>query len=59
MHPDHWLGPDMATGKRNYPNAEPVHENEPALVRRRQDGGRDRAGKEVYPAAREQTLPCC
>jgi len=61
MHPDHSAGlTDMATGKRNFPNAELVmHENEPkhwfddsAMAR-----GDDREKKLFFQAGREQTEP--
>ncbi len=61
MHPDHSAGlTDMATGQRNFPNAELVmHENEPrhwfddaAMAK-----GDDREKKLFFQAGREQTEP--
>ncbi len=61
MHPDHSAGlTDMATGKRNFPNAELVmHENEPkhwfddaAMAR-----GNEREQKMFFQAGRDQVLP--
>ncbi len=61
MHPDHSAGlTDMATGKRNFPNAELVmHENEPkhwfddaAMAR-----GNEREQKMFFKAGRDQVLP--
>ena len=61
MHPDHSAGlTDMATGKRNFPNAELVmHENEPrhwfddaAMAK-----GDDREKKMFFQAGRDQTEP--
>ena len=61
MHPDHSAGlTDMATGQRNYPNAELVmHENEPkhwfddaAMAK-----GTDRERKLFFQAGREQVAP--
>ena len=61
MHPDHSAGlTDMATGKRNYPNAElVVHENEPKhwFDDAKMAGATERAKKLYFQAAREQTLP--
>ena len=61
MHPDHSAGlTDMATGKRNFPNAELVmHENEPEHWF---DDGKmaratERAKKLYFQAGREQVLP--
>jgi glyoxylase-like metal-dependent hydrolase (beta-lactamase superfamily II) len=61
MHPDHSAGlTDMATGRRNFPNAElVVHEHEPkhwfddAMMAK----GSEREKKLYFQAAREQTLP--
>jgi glyoxylase-like metal-dependent hydrolase (beta-lactamase superfamily II) len=61
MHPDHSAGlTDMATGRRNFPNAElVVHEHEPKHWF--DDGmmakGSEREKKLYFQAAREQTLP--
>lgn len=61
MHPDHSAGlTDMATGRKNFPNAELVmHENEPrhwfddaALAR-----GNERERKLFFQAGREQVTP--
>lgn len=61
MHPDHSAGlTDMATGRRNFPNAELVmHENEPrhwfddaAMAK-----GDEREKKLFFQAGREQTVP--
>jgi glyoxylase-like metal-dependent hydrolase (beta-lactamase superfamily II) len=61
MHPDHSAGlTEMATGRRNYPNAELVmHENEPkhwfddaAMAK-----GTDRERKLFFQAGREQVAP--
>ena len=61
MHPDHSAGlTDMATGKRNYPNAELVmHESEPmhwfddsAMAK-----GTDRERRLFFQAGREQVAP--
>ena len=61
MHPDHSAGlTDMATGKRNFPNAElVVHENEPRhwFDDAKMAGATERAKKLYFQAAREQTLP--
>ena len=60
MHPDHSAGlTDMATGKRNYPNAElVVHENEPKhwFDDAKMAAGTEREKKLYFQAAREQTL---
>ncbi len=61
MHPDHSAGlTDLATGKKNFPNAELVmHENEPkhwfddaAMAR-----GTEREKKFMFQQGREQTTP--
>ena len=61
MHPDHSAGlTDMATGKRNFPNAElVVHENEPRhwFDDAKMAGATERAKKLYFQAAREQTAP--
>jgi glyoxylase-like metal-dependent hydrolase (beta-lactamase superfamily II) len=61
MHPDHSAGlTDMATGKRNYPNAELVmHEKEPAhwLNDAAMAKGTDREKKLFFQAGREQVAP--
>jgi glyoxylase-like metal-dependent hydrolase (beta-lactamase superfamily II) len=61
MHPDHSAGlTDMATGARNYPNAELVmHENEPAhwFDDGKMAQGSDREKKLFFQAGREQTAP--
>ncbi len=61
MHPDHSAGlTDMATGKRNFPNAElVVHENEPKhwFDDGKMARGSEREKKLYFQAAREQTLP--
>jgi len=61
MHPDHSAGlTDMATGKRNFPNAElVVHENEPRhwFDDARMAVATERAKKLYFQASREQTLP--
>ena len=61
MHPDHSAGlTDMATGKRNYPNAELVmHENEPAhwFDDARMAKGTDREKKLYFQGGREQVTP--
>jgi glyoxylase-like metal-dependent hydrolase (beta-lactamase superfamily II) len=61
MHPDHSAGlTDMATGKRNYPNAELVmHENEPAhwFDDAKMAKGTDREKKLYFQAGRDQVTP--
>jgi glyoxylase-like metal-dependent hydrolase (beta-lactamase superfamily II) len=61
MHPDHSAGlTDMATGRRNYPNAELVmHENEPAhwFDDAKMAKGTDREKKLFFQAGREQVSP--
>jgi glyoxylase-like metal-dependent hydrolase (beta-lactamase superfamily II) len=61
MHPDHSAGlTDMATGARNYPNAELVmHENEPAhwFDDAKMARGSDREKKLFFQAGREQVAP--
>jgi glyoxylase-like metal-dependent hydrolase (beta-lactamase superfamily II) len=61
MHPDHSAGlTDMATGKRNYPNAELVmHENEPKhwFDDAKMAAGTDREKKLFFQAGREQVAP--
>lgn len=61
MHPDHSAGlTDMATGTRNFPNAELiVHENEPKhwFDDGKMASGSEREKKLYFQAAREQTLP--
>jgi len=61
MHPDHSAGlTDMATGKRNYPNAELVmHENEPKhwFDDAKMARGTDREKKLYFQAGREQVTP--
>ena len=61
MHPDHSAGlTDMATGQRNFPNAElVVHENEPRhwFDDAKMAGATERARKLYFQCAREQTAP--
>jgi len=61
MHPDHSAGlTDMATGRRNYPNAELVmHENEPAhwFDDAAMAKGTEREKKLFFQAGREQVAP--
>jgi glyoxylase-like metal-dependent hydrolase (beta-lactamase superfamily II) len=61
MHPDHSAGlTDMATGARNFPNAElVVHENEPRhwYDDANMSGATERARKLYFQCAREQTAP--
>jgi glyoxylase-like metal-dependent hydrolase (beta-lactamase superfamily II) len=61
MHPDHSAGlTDMATGKRNYPNAELVmHEKEPEhwFDDAKMARGTDREKKMYFQAGREQVVP--
>jgi glyoxylase-like metal-dependent hydrolase (beta-lactamase superfamily II) len=61
MHPDHSAGlTDMATGQRNFPNAElVVHENEPMhwFDDAKMAGATERARKLYFQCAREQTAP--
>jgi glyoxylase-like metal-dependent hydrolase (beta-lactamase superfamily II) len=61
MHPDHSAGlTDMATGKRNYPNAELVmHEKEPEhwFDDAKMSTGSDREKKLFFQAGREQVAP--
>ena len=61
MHPDHSAGlTDMATGKRNYPNAELVmHENEPRhwFDDAKMAAGSEREKKLFFQAGREQVAP--
>jgi glyoxylase-like metal-dependent hydrolase (beta-lactamase superfamily II) len=61
MHPDHSAGlTDMATGGRNFPNAElVVHENEPRhwYDDANMSGATERARKLYFQCAREQTAP--
>jgi glyoxylase-like metal-dependent hydrolase (beta-lactamase superfamily II) len=61
MHPDHSAGlTDMASGRRNYPNAELVmHENEPAhwFDDAKMEKGTDREQKLFFQAGREQVSP--
>jgi glyoxylase-like metal-dependent hydrolase (beta-lactamase superfamily II) len=61
MHPDHSAGlTDMATGRRNFPNAElVVHENEPRhwYDDAKMAGATERARKLYFQCAREQTEP--
>jgi glyoxylase-like metal-dependent hydrolase (beta-lactamase superfamily II) len=61
MHPDHSAGlTDMATGQRNYPNAELVmHENEPVhwFDDAKMAKGTDRERKLFFQAGREQVAP--
>ena len=61
MHPDHSAGlTDMATGKRNYPNAELVmHESEPEhwFDDAKMAKGNDREKKLFFQAGREQVVP--
>src|SRR6266446_807929 len=61
MHPDHSAGlTDMATGRRNFPNAElVVHENEPRhwFDDAKMAGATERARKLYFQCAREQTAP--
>jgi glyoxylase-like metal-dependent hydrolase (beta-lactamase superfamily II) len=61
VHPDHSGGlTDMATGRRNYPNAELVlHENELAhwLDDARMAQGSEREKKLFFQAGREQVMP--
>jgi glyoxylase-like metal-dependent hydrolase (beta-lactamase superfamily II) len=61
MHPDHSAGlTDMATGQRNFPNAElVVHENEPRhwFDDAKMVGATERARKLYFQCAREQTSP--
>jgi glyoxylase-like metal-dependent hydrolase (beta-lactamase superfamily II) len=61
MHPDHSAGlTDMATGQRNYPNAELVmHENEPAhwFDDAKMAQGSEREKKLYFQAGREQVAP--
>src|SRR2546422_6232961 len=59
MHPDHSAGlTDMATGQRNFPNAElVVHENEPRhwFDDAEMAGATQRAGKPHFQFARQRT----
>jgi glyoxylase-like metal-dependent hydrolase (beta-lactamase superfamily II) len=61
MHPDHSAGlTDMATGRRNFPNAElVVHENEPRhwFDDAKMAVATERARKLYFQCAREQTAP--
>jgi glyoxylase-like metal-dependent hydrolase (beta-lactamase superfamily II) len=61
MHPDHSAGlTDMATGTRNYPNAELImHENEPAhwFDDAKMAQGTEREKKLFFQAGREQVAP--
>jgi glyoxylase-like metal-dependent hydrolase (beta-lactamase superfamily II) len=61
MHPDHSAGlTDMATGRRNFPNAElVVHENEPRhwFDDAKMAVATERARKLYFECAREQTAP--
>jgi glyoxylase-like metal-dependent hydrolase (beta-lactamase superfamily II) len=61
MHPDHSAGlTDMATGARNFPNAElVVHENEPRhwYDDANMSGATERARRLYFQCAREQTAP--
>ena len=61
MHPDHSAGlTDMATGRRNFPNAElVVHENEPRhwYDDANMSGATERARRLYFECAREQTAP--
>jgi glyoxylase-like metal-dependent hydrolase (beta-lactamase superfamily II) len=61
MHPDHSAGlTDMATGARNFPNAELVmHENEPAhwFDDAKMAQGTDREKRLYFQAGREQVAP--
>jgi glyoxylase-like metal-dependent hydrolase (beta-lactamase superfamily II) len=61
MHPDHSAGlTDMATGRRNFPNAElVVHENEPRhwFDDAKMTAATERARKLYFQCAREQTAP--
>jgi glyoxylase-like metal-dependent hydrolase (beta-lactamase superfamily II) len=61
MHPDHSAGlTDMASGRRNFPNAElVVHENEPRhwYDDANMSGATERARKLYFQCAREQTAP--
>jgi glyoxylase-like metal-dependent hydrolase (beta-lactamase superfamily II) len=61
MHPDHSAGlTDMATGRRNFPNAElVVHENEPRhwFDDAKMAGATERARKLYFQCVREQTAP--
>jgi glyoxylase-like metal-dependent hydrolase (beta-lactamase superfamily II) len=61
MHPDHSAGlTEMATGQRNFPNAElVVHENEPQhwFDDAKMAGATERARKLYFQCAREQTAP--
>ncbi len=61
MHPDHSAGlTDMATGRRNFPNAElVVHENEPRhwFDDAKMAGATERARKLYFQCPREQTAP--
>jgi glyoxylase-like metal-dependent hydrolase (beta-lactamase superfamily II) len=61
MHPDHSAGlTDMATGRRNFPNAElVVHENEPRhwYDDANTSGATERARRLYFECAREQTAP--
>jgi len=61
MHPDHSAGlTEMATGQRNFPNAElVVHENEPRhwFDDAKMAGATERARKLYFQCAREQTAP--
>ena len=61
MHPDHSAGlTDMATGKRNYPNAELVmHEKEPKhwFDDAKMAAAPERAKKLYFQAGREQVTP--